>query len=109
MTNNSMKSRQAYLGKFVQLGVPAAVVRRGTGHMQGRTRHCQRLCHPGSPARGVMLLHRQRVLELISTVQEEGADKCVLLLLPQEEIYCSSYSAAAYLDSIGFDRSKKVC
>jgi hypothetical protein len=26
----------------------------------------------------------------------------------QEEIYCSSYSAAAYLDSIGFDRSKKV-
>jgi ribonucleotide monophosphatase NagD (HAD superfamily) len=26
MTNNSMKSRQAYLGKFVKLGVPAAVV-----------------------------------------------------------------------------------
>lgn len=50
MTNNSMKSRQAYLGKFVQLGVPATV----------------------------------------------------------EEIYCSSYSAAAYLDSIGFDRSKKA-
>lgn len=50
MTNNSMKSRQAYLGKFVQLGVPAAV----------------------------------------------------------EEIYCSSYSAAAYLDSIGFDRTKKA-
>ena len=26
MTNNSMKSRQAYLGKFEALGVPAAVV-----------------------------------------------------------------------------------
>jgi ribonucleotide monophosphatase NagD (HAD superfamily) len=26
MTNNSMKSRQAYLGKFKALGVPAAVV-----------------------------------------------------------------------------------
>lgn len=26
----------------------------------------------------------------------------------QEEIYCSAYSAAAYLDSIGYDRSKKV-
>jgi hypothetical protein len=26
----------------------------------------------------------------------------------QDDIYCSSYSAAAYLDSIGFDRSKKV-
>lgn len=28
--------------------------------------------------------------------------------LVQEEIYCSSYSAAAYLDSIGFDKSKKA-
>uniref|UniRef100_A0A383VYD3 Phosphoglycolate phosphatase n=2 Tax=Tetradesmus obliquus TaxID=3088 RepID=A0A383VYD3_TETOB len=30
-------------------------------------------------------------------------DKCL-----QDDIYCSSYSAAAYLDSIGFDRSKKA-
>jgi hypothetical protein len=26
----------------------------------------------------------------------------------QDDIYCSSYSAAAYLDSIGLNRSKKV-
>lgn len=36
MTNNSMKSRQAYLGKFVQLGVPAAVVRHGASLLGAR-------------------------------------------------------------------------
>eukprot|EP00879_Flechtneria_rotunda_P030523 GHRR01033163.1.p1 GENE.GHRR01033163.1~~GHRR01033163.1.p1 ORF type:complete len:206 (+),score=65.48 GHRR01033163.1:710-1327(+) len=50
MTNNSMKSRQSYLGKFQRLGVPAQL----------------------------------------------------------DEIYCSSYSAAAYLDSINFNSSKKA-
>eukprot|EP00878_Enallax_costatus_P003473 GHUV01003686.1.p1 GENE.GHUV01003686.1~~GHUV01003686.1.p1 ORF type:complete len:326 (+),score=73.40 GHUV01003686.1:386-1363(+) len=50
MTNNSMKSRSSYLGKFEQLGVPAHV----------------------------------------------------------DDIYCSSYSAAAYLNSVGFDRGKKA-
>lgn len=33
---------------------------------------------------------------------------CLQLHLSQDSLYCSSYSAAAYLSSIGFDRSKKV-
>lgn len=41
MTNNSMQSRQAYLGKFVQLGVQAAVVRQAWDSPQrGQGRLC---------------------------------------------------------------------
>lgn len=35
LTNNSMKSRQAYLGKFVQLGLPAFHVSRKAGAVRG--------------------------------------------------------------------------
>jgi hypothetical protein len=66
-------------------------------------------------------LHASQVSTLLNTVEASPVHvaerllllpllvHCLCIVLLQEEIYCSSYSAAAYLDSIGFERNKKVC
>ena len=90
VTNNSTKSRRTFKKKFDDLGLPAAQVRGRGGWGGGQCRD-----HVAA---------RPQVLRAPCSLQRViGARPH---LAAQEEIYCSSYAAAAYLKSLGF--SKKV-
>ncbi len=85
VTNNSTKSRAGYLKKFTSLGLNVKAVRRRPAQQMPSRNDQQRVRRTGAWLR-------------------LGAMGC--LLRPQEEIYSSSYAAAAYLESIQF--GKKV-
>lgn len=94
MTNNSTKSRKQYGRKFETLGLSVDEVGRVL-NIIGTPRH-----EPAS-------VRRFRLL-LLLLLTDETAGRGSLLASAQEEIFASSFAAAAYLQSIDFPKDKKV-
>jgi phosphoglycolate phosphatase len=94
VTNNSTKSRAGYLGKFTGLGLNVNAVRWGG--------------YAAALVSSSILAHLVPFLMTPCAYHVRLPSILVHLLLsllvPQEEIYSSSYAAAAYLESIGFDK-----
>jgi hypothetical protein len=124
VTNNSTKSRKGYLGKFTSLGLNINAVRcRGVGRsvVQG----CEKGVGAGSGGDGGCCCGSRRgrcwrcVGRAAASCPPPGdpplhapppphPSPFPLPSTKQEEIYSSSYAAAAYLESINFDKGKKV-
>lgn len=118
MTNNSTKSRAGYVKKFTSLGLNVKAVSRGGQRACGRLHAVRHSCVRRSrerrttdkPATGLHSLRGAACWGMLvcASCGLPRARACmpVAFVRPQEEVYSSSYAAAAYLESINF--KKKV-
>ena len=98
MTNNSTKSRKGYLKKFQILGLNVSAV----SPLQTAGREGAVDAEPDGS--GATLAVWQHCLKSLKALWE--LTNCCLLV--QEEIYSSSYAAAAFLEAEKFPKDKKV-
>ena len=116
VTNNSTKSRAGYLSKFKKLGLNVTAVSSlflyHTAFKLFLTFHCSTaltglgcLCNCYMCSCLLYVL-KQDALTWHAVLPGVHADRVFVCL--QEEIYSSSYAAAAYLESIHFPKDKKV-
>lgn len=92
VTNNSTKSRAGYVKKFTGLGLSVKPVRKSY-FAQGS--HLL----PAVPLCCFLTFENGQKIARMSLI----TNSCL-----QEEIYSSSYAAAAYLEAVNFDKNKKV-